>query len=128
MSEKDNKIQKIIEQIEGLTVLELNNLVETLEDKFGVVASAPVAASSTDTGKAAEAEEKSEYDVILTDAGANKIGVIKAVREINNSLGLKDAKDLVESAPKPVVEGAAKDDAQTAKKKLEAAGAKVELQ
>ena len=125
--------KKIIEMVEKMTVLELNDLVKALEEKFGVSASAPVMVAGFAGGNgngsatAEPAEEKTEFDVILTDAGANKIGVIKAVREINSSLGLVEAKTLVESAPKAVLEGAKKDDAQEAKKKLEEAGAKVEL-
>jgi len=126
------KLQKIIDEVEKLTVLELADLVKALEDKFGVsaaapmmmAAGAPVAGAATD---AAPAEEKTEFDVILAAAGANKIAVIKAVREINQALGLKEAKDLVEAAPKPVLEGAKKEDAEGAKKKLEEAGAQVEL-
>jgi large subunit ribosomal protein L7/L12 len=120
------KIESIIAEIEKLTVLELNELVKALEDKFGVVA----AAASTATGAAPEAaatEEKTEFNVVLTETGANKIGVIKAVREIIPTLGLKEAKDLVEAAPKTVAEGVKKEAAEEAKKKLEAAGAKVEL-
>jgi len=113
--------EKVMELVEQMTVLELNDLVKALEDKFGVVAAAAT------EGEAAAEEEQTEFDVILTDAGANKIAVIKAVREINQALGLVEAKNLVESAPKPVLEGAKKDDAQEAKKKLEGAGAKVEL-
>lgn len=119
--------QKIIEMVEKLTVLELNELVKALEEKFGVSASAPVAVASAVSGSAAPAEEKSEFDVVLADAGANKIGVIKVVRELNQSLGLVEAKTLVESAPKVLLEGAKKEVAEEAKKKLEAAGAKVEL-
>ncbi|HOD01630.1 MAG TPA: 50S ribosomal protein L7/L12 [bacterium] len=125
--------KKIMEMVEKMTVLELNDLVKALEEKFGVSASAPVMVAGFAGGNgngsatAEPAEEKTEFDVILTDAGANKIGVIKAVREINSSLGLVEAKTLVESAPKAVLEGAKKDDAQEAKKKLEEAGAKVEL-
>lgn len=126
------KLQKIIDEVEKLTVLELADLVKALEDKFGVSAAAPMmmagampaAAGAAD---AAPAEEKTEFDVILAAAGANKIAVIKAVREINQALGLKEAKDLVEAAPKPVLEGAKKEDAESAKKKLEEAGAQVEL-
>lgn len=128
MAEK-SKIKGIISEIEGLTVLELNELVKALEEKFGVSAAAmtaPAAAPATTEGEA-KAEEKSEYDVILAAAGDQKIKVIKAVREINQQLGLKEAKELVESAPKTVVEKAKKEDAEEAKKKLEAAGAKVEL-
>ena len=125
--------KKIMEMVEKMNVLELNDLVKALEEKFGVSASAPmmVAGVGVAGGNGAAAaepeEEKTEFDVILTDAGANKIGVIKAVREINSALGLVEAKTLVESAPKPVLEAAKKEDAQEAKKKLEEAGAKVEL-
>lgn len=124
--------EKVIEMVEKMTVLELNDLVKALEEKFGVSASAPMmvagAVAANGNGVAAEPEEeKTEFDVVLADAGANKIAVIKAVREINSSLGLVEAKNLVESAPKAILEGAKKEDAQEAKKKLEAAGAKVEL-
>ncbi len=124
------KAQEIIKAVEGLSVLELNELVKALEEKFGVSATAPVAvaAAANSQGPAALAqEEKTSFDVILTAVGENKIGVIKAVREINSNLGLKEAKDLVESAPKAILEGAKKEEATTAKQKLEAAGAKVEL-
>lgn len=124
--------KKIMEMVEKMAVLELNDLVKALEEKFGVSASAPmmvagVAAAGANGAAAEPEEEKTEFDVILADAGANKIGVIKAVREINSALGLVEAKTLVESAPKAVLEGAKKEDAQEAKKKLEEAGAKVEL-
>jgi large subunit ribosomal protein L7/L12 len=125
--------QKIMDMVEKMTVLELNDLVKALEEKFGVSASAPVmvaggmVTAGNGDASAEPEEEKTEFDVILADAGANKIGVIKAVREINSTLGLVEAKTLVESAPKPVLEGAKKEDAQEAKKKLEEAGAKVEL-
>lgn len=122
------KLGKIIEEVEKLTVLELAELVKALEDKFGVSAAAPMAiAAPAAAGAAAPAaEEKSEYQVMLTAAGANKIGVIKALREINQELGLKEAKDLAEAAPKEV--GTYKKEvAEEAKKKLEAAGAQVEL-
>jgi large subunit ribosomal protein L7/L12 len=127
-----NKLQKIIDEVEKLTVLELADLVKALEEKFGVSAAAPVTAAaptaeSAGEAKAPAASEQSEFDVILAAAGANKIAVIKAVREIKPDLGLKEAKDLVDAAPKPILEGAKKEDAQTAKKKLEAAGAQVEL-
>ena len=121
--------EQIIEAIESMTVLELSELVKALEEKFGVSAAAPVAvAAAPAAGGAAApaAEEKSEFDVVLADVGSNKIAVIKAVREITG-LGLKEAKDLVEGAPKAVKEGAAKAEAEDLKKKLEAAGAKVEL-
>ena len=127
------KLTKIIQEIEQLSVLELADLVKALEDKFGVSASAvvaaPVAAApGNGTDAAAPSEGQTTFNVILSDAGANKISVIKAVREIVPSLGLKDAKDLVEAAPKPVLEGVGKDAANEAKTKLEAAGAKVNLQ
>ncbi len=121
-------LKKIIDEVEKLTVLELADLVKALEDKFGVSAAAPVAVAAAPAAGAAApaAEEKSEYQVVLTAAGANKIGVIKALREINQELGLKEAKDLAEAAPKEV--GTYKKDvAEEAKKKLEAAGAQVEL-
>ncbi len=128
MAEENSKIANLISEIESLTVLELNELTKALEDKFGVVAAAPVAASAAGNGATAAAEEeKDEFTVVLAEAGANKIGVIKAVREINPTLGLKEAKDLVEAAPKNVIENAKKEDASAAKEKLEAAGAKVEL-
>ncbi|MBW6441632.1 50S ribosomal protein L7/L12 [Patescibacteria group bacterium] len=124
--------EKIMEMVEKMTVLELNDLVKALEEKFGVSASAPMmvagVAGNGNGGAAAEPEEeKTEFDVILADGGSNKIAVIKAVREINSTLGLVEAKTLVESAPKPVLEGAKKEDAEEAKKKLEEAGAKVEM-
>lgn len=121
--------EKIMELVESLTVLELNDLVKALEDKFGVVAAAPVMMGAMPAAAAAAepAEEKTEFDVVLVDAGANKINVIKAVRTLNQALGLVEAKALVESAPKAVLEGAKKDAAEAAKKALEEAGAKVEL-
>ena len=114
--------------LDGMTVLELNDLVKAIEEKFGVSAAAMAApaAAGGGGGGAAAAEEKTEFTVVLADAGANKVSVIKAVREITG-LGLKEAKDLVDGAPKPIKEGAAKADAEAAKKKLEEAGAKVEL-
>lgn len=125
------KLAKVIEEIEKLSVLELSDLVKALEDKFGVsataMAAAPVAAGAADAGDAAPAEDKTEFNVVLAEAGAQKIAVIKVVRELVPSLGLKDAKDLVEAAPKPVLENVGKDAAAEAKKKLEDAGAKVEL-
>lgn len=123
-------LNKIVEEIEKLSVLEVADLVKLLEDKFGVSAAAPmmVAGAAPAAGAAAApAEEKDSFDVVLAAAGANKIGVIKVVRELNQALGLKEAKDLVEAAPKTVIEGAKKEDAETAKKKLEEAGATVEL-
>ena len=120
---------EIIEAIAGLTVLELSELIKDLEEKFGVSAAAAavaVAAPAAAGGAAAAAEEQTEFNVVLLEAGANKVNVIKAVRELTG-LGLKEAKDLVDGAPKPVKEGVAKADAEAAKKKLEEAGAKVEL-
>ncbi|NBO89247.1 MAG: 50S ribosomal protein L7/L12, partial [Betaproteobacteria bacterium] len=112
--------------LDSMTVLELNDLVKAIEEKFGVSAAAMAApaAAGGGGGGAAAAEEKTEFSVVLTEAGANKVSVIKAVREITG-LGLKEAKDLVDGAPKPVKEGVAKADAEAAKKKLEEAGAKV---
>ena len=114
--------------LDSMTVMELNDLVKAIEEKFGVSAAAMAApaAGGAAGGGAAAAEEKTEFNVVLTEAGANKVSVIKAVREITG-LGLKEAKDLVDGAPKPVKEGIAKADAEAAKKKLEEAGAKVEL-
>ena len=111
--------------LDSMTVMELNELVKAIEEKFGVSAAA-MAAPAAAGGGAAAAEEKTEFNVVLLDAGANKVSVIKAVREITG-LGLKEAKDMVDGAPKAVKEGAAKADAEAAKKKLEEAGAKVEL-
>ncbi len=122
-------LNKIVDELSGLTVLEVAELVKTLETKWGVSAAAPVAiAAAPAAGGAAAAavEEKTEFNVILADAGANKINVIKAVREIT-ALGLKEAKDLVEGAPKAIKEGIGKEEAEDIKKKLEAAGAKVEV-
>ena len=121
-------LKALVEQIEKLSVLEVADLVKTLEEKFGVSAAAPAVAAGVGPAATAEvAEEKEAFDVVLTACGANKIGVIKAVRELNQTLGLKEAKDLVEAAPKTVLEGAKKEDAEAAKKKLEEAGATVEL-
>ena len=123
-----DNLQKIIDQVEKLSVLELADLVKALEDKFGVSAAAPAAVAAAPAAvAAAPAEEKSQFDVILANSGANKIAVIKAVREIKPDLGLKEAKDLVDAAPKPVLEAAKKEDAEAAKKKLEEAGAQIEL-
>ena len=122
------ELEKIIKSIETMTVLELADLVKALEERFGVTASAPMAMVSAPAAAAGEAvEEQTSFTVVLTSAGANKIGAIKAVREIIPTLGLKEAKDLVDSAPKPVLEGANKEAANEAKGKLEAAGATVEL-
>lgn len=120
------KITAMIEEIKGLTVLELSELVHALEEEFGVSAAAPVMVAGGAAAAAPAAEEKSEFDVILTNAGASKMGVIKLVKEITG-LGLKEAKALVDEAPKPVKEGASKADAEDIKKKLEDAGATVEL-
>ena len=122
-------INAIADQIQGLTLLEASQLVKMLEEKLGVsaAAAAPVAAAGGGAAAAAPVvEEKTEFNVILTGAGANKINVIKAVREVT-SLGLKEAKDLVEAAPAPVKEGLSKEDAEALKAKLEAEGAKVEI-
>ena len=124
-----NKVESILEEIKGLTLLEASDLVKKMEDAFGVsaAAAAPVAmAGGAAAGGGAAAEEKTEFTVVLTDVGANKIGVIKAVREVT-SLGLKEAKDLVDGAPKTVKEGVNKDEAATIKKKFEEAGAKVDI-
>jgi len=112
--------------LDSMTVMELNDLVKAIEEKFGVSAAAMAAPAAAGGGAAAAAEEKTDFNVMLLDAGANKVSVIKAVREITG-LGLKEAKDLVDGAPKAVKEGAPKADAEAAKKKLEEAGAKVEL-
>ncbi|KCZ90879.1 MULTISPECIES: 50S ribosomal protein L7/L12 [Hyphomonas] len=123
-------LEKIAEDLSALTVLEAAELAKLLEEKWGVSAAAPVAVAAVaggDAGGAAAAEEKTEFDVILAEAGGKKIEVIKLVREVVPSLGLKEAKELVEGAPKPIKEGAAKAEAEEIKKKFEAAGAKVEL-
>ncbi len=120
------KITAIIEELKTLTVLELSDLVHAVEEEFGVSAAAAVAVAGPVAGGEAAAEEKSEFDVELKSAGANKIAVIKAVREITG-LGLKEAKALVDGAPKTVKEAVSKDDAEEMKSKLEAAGAEVEL-
>ncbi|MBV8283209.1 MAG: 50S ribosomal protein L7/L12 [Candidatus Eremiobacteraeota bacterium] len=120
-------VAELIDQIDKLTVLELADLVKQLEEKYGVSAAAPVAMMAAAPGAAAApAAEKTEFDVILAEAGPEKIKVIKAVRELT-SLGLTEAKAFVESAPKPVKEGVTKDEAEQVKKKLEEAGAKVEI-
>jgi len=123
-----SKVESILEEIKGLTLLEAAELVKKMEETFGVsaAAAAPVAVAGGAAAGAAPAEEKTEFSVVLTDVGANKINVIKAVREVT-SLGLKEAKDLVDGAPKPVKEGVSKDEAATIKKKFEEAGAKVEI-
>lgn len=119
------KILAMIEEVKSLSVLELNELVKALEEEFGVSAAA-VAVAAPAAGGAAAAEEKTEFDVILLEPGASKMGVIKLVKEITG-LGLKEAKELVDNAPKPVKEAASKADAEEIQKKLEEAGAKVEL-
>lgn len=118
--------EEVVEFLSNLPVIELAELISTLEEKWGVSAAAPVAVAAAGGAPAAAAEEKTEFDVILADAGANKINVIKEVRAITG-LGLKEAKDLVEAAPKAVKEGVAKDEAAKLKEALEKAGAKVEL-
>ena len=121
---------ELIEAFKEMTLIELSEFVKEFEEVFDVEAAAPVAAVAAGApaaGGEAAAEERDEFDVVLTDAGAKKIGVIKAVREIVSGLGLKEAKELVESAPKAILEAANKDDAEAAKTKLEEAGASVEL-
>ena len=120
------KITNILEEIKSLTILELNDLVKAVEEEFGVSAAAPVGVVAAAGAAAPAAEEKTEFDVILASFGAKKLDVIKAVREITG-LGLKDAKDLVEGAPKTVKEGVSKDEAETIKKALTEAGATVEV-
>jgi large subunit ribosomal protein L7/L12 len=118
---------EILDKISSMTVLELSELIKAMEDKFGVSAAAAVAAATPSAGAAAPvAEEQTEFTVILSSFGENKVNVIKAVRELTG-LGLKEAKDLVDGAPKPVKEGISKADSEAAKKKLEEAGAKVEI-
>lgn len=120
--------EEILDAIATKTVLEISELIKMMEEKFGVTATAAVAVAGPAAGGAAApaAEEKTEFDVILKEVGSNKIGVIKVVREVTG-LGLKEAKDLVEGAPKAVKEGVAKEEAEELKKKIEASGAKVEL-
>jgi large subunit ribosomal protein L7/L12 len=124
-----SKLDKIVEDLSSLTVLEAADLAKLLEEKWGVSAAAPVAAAAPAGGGAAApaAEAQTEFSVILKDAGDKKINVIKVVREVVPSLGLKEAKDLVEAAPKAVKEGVSKEEAETIKKKLEETGAKVEI-
>jgi large subunit ribosomal protein L7/L12 len=127
--ELTKKMQDVMDTIGSMTVLELADLVKALEDKFGVSAAAPVAVAVAGAGAgagAAAVEEKTTFNVVLTSAGANKINVIKELRTLT-SLGLKEAKDLVDGAPKTIKEGATKDEADKIKKQLEAAGAKIEL-
>jgi len=129
-AKKSTALDEIMTTIKGMSVLELAELVKALEEEFGVSAAAPVAlaapAGGAEAGAPAEEEEKTSFDVILKDFGANKISVIKAVRELT-TLGLKESKDLVEGAPKPVREGVTKDEAAAMKEKLEAAGATVDV-
>lgn len=119
------KIEKIVAAVEELTVLELNELVKAIEEKFGVTAAAPVMMAGA-APAAAAAEEKSEFDVILAEVGPNKMNVIKTVKDVTG-LGLKEAKELVDTAPKPIKEGISKADAEELQKKMEEVGAKVEL-
>jgi len=129
MAVSQEKMDELIQQIEQMSVLELSQLVKALEDRFGVTAAAPMMAAAPAAGGGAAAEvveEKTEFDVVLTEVGANKVQVIKAVRELT-SLGLKEAKDLVEAAPKAVREGVTREEADAARSKLEEAGAKAEV-
>ncbi len=120
------KVAQLIEEVKVLSVLELSELVHALEEEFGVSAAAAVAAAPAAGGAAPAADEKTEFDVVLAEVGASKMGVIKIVKEITG-LGLKEAKELVDNAPKAIKEGVGKDEAEEMKKKLEEAGAKVEL-
>ena len=125
-----SKLEQIVEDLSSLTVLEASELATMLEEKWGVSAAAPVAMAAMPAGGdagGAAAEEQTEFDVILTDGGDKKINVIKVVREVVSGLGLKEAKELVESAPKPIKEGVSKEEAAELKKKFEEAGAKVEI-
>lgn len=130
VKEVSAKFKDLIEKIEQLTALELSELVKELEDRFGVSAAAPVAMAGAPVagGDAAGEDEKSSYNVVLKDGGSNKIAAIKAVREVMPDLGLKEAKDLVDGAPKTIKENVAKEDAEAMKAKFEEAGATVELQ
>ena len=121
--------EEILDAIASKTVLEISELIKMMEEKFGVTATAAVAVAGPAAGGAAApaAEEKTEFDVVLTDAGANKIAVIKAVREVKAGLGLVDAKKLVEGTPATILEGVSKDEANAAKAKLEEAGAKIDV-
>jgi len=129
MAELTKTATQVLELVEKMTILELNDLVKAMEEKFGITANAPmaVAGPAVSAEAAAPVEEKTEFDVVLVAMGEKKIDVIKAVRELNQALGLIEAKNLVESAPKVILEKAKKEAAEEAKKKLEAAGAKVEL-
>jgi large subunit ribosomal protein L7/L12 len=129
MAVSTEKMDELIKSIEDMSVLELSQLVKALEDRFGVTAAAPMMAAAAPAGAGAAevaAEEQSEFDVVLTDVGPNKVQVIKAVRELT-SLGLKEAKDLVEAAPKAVREAVTKEEAEAARAKLEEAGAKAQV-
>lgn len=121
------KVQKIVDAVKELSLMEVSDLVSALEDTFGVTAAAPVMGAMPAGAAAAPVEEKDEFDVILKEAGSNKIAAIKAVRTLKPELGLGEAKTFVESAPKPVLEGAKKEDAEAAKKALEEAGCVIEL-
>jgi large subunit ribosomal protein L7/L12 len=120
-------LEQIVNDLSNLSVLEAAELSKLLEEKWGVSAAAPVAVAAAGAAPAAAAEEKTEFDVILTDAGSNKVAVIKEVRAVNSALGLIEAKALVESAPKPIKEGASKEEAAKIKEQFEKAGAKVEI-
>ena len=121
-----SKTEKLLEEIATLTVLEASELKKMMEEKFGVTAAAPVAVAAVGAGAAAPVEEKDTFDLVLTSSGEKKIEVLKVVREVTG-LGLKEAKDLVDGAPKPLKNGVKKDEAEAIKKKVEAAGGKVEL-
>lgn len=121
-----NKVEKLLEDISSLTVLEASELKKMMEEKFGVTAAAPVAVAAVAGTPVAQVEEKDAFDLVLTSSGDKKIDVLKVVREVTG-LGLKEAKDLVDSAPKPLKNGVKKEEAETIKKKIEAAGGKVEL-
>jgi large subunit ribosomal protein L7/L12 len=120
-------LQKLVEELSSLTVIEAANLSKQLEEKWGVSAAAPVAMAAAPQAAAAAAEEQTHFDVVLVDAGSNKIGVIKEIRAINSAIGLIQAKEFVEKLPNKVKEGVKKDEAQKYKAQLEAAGAKVEI-
>lgn len=122
-----SKLEKLVDDLSALTVVEAAELSKLLETKWGVSAAAPVAVAAAGAAGGAAAEVQTEFTVVLTDAGANKINVIKEVRAVLPALGLKEAKDLVEAAPKPLKEGVSKEEADKIKKQLEAAGAKVEI-
>ena len=126
MAELSQKVQKLVDAVKELSLMEVSELVTALEDTFGVTAAAPMMGAMA-AAPAAAVEEQDEFDVILKEAGSNKIAAIKAVRTLKPELGLGEAKTFVESAPKPVLEGAKKEDAQKIKQDLEAAGAKVKL-